>query len=120
MVAERREGTRVGGHRVVGEVAAHHRPQPTSLLCGILVPAPPEVFSYLQQLRHLSVTSRMAGQQEAAPLRSCADVREPQEVEGPRFALPTRRSRSRGPSTKLDQTGLVGVQFQGELRHPVA
>src|SRR5271170_7072370 len=110
MVAERGEGTRVGGHSMVGEVAPHHRPQPTSLLRDVLVPAPPEAFGNFQQLRHLTITSRMAGQQEAAPPRLRADVREPQEVEGPWLALPARRSRGRGPSTKLDQTGLVRVQ----------
>src|SRR5277367_2272999 len=120
MMAERREGTRVGGHGVVGKEAPHHRPQLLSLPGDILVPAPPEVFRNFQQLRHLTVPSRMTGQQEATPPRSRADVREPQEVEGPWLTLPARRSRGRGPSTELDQTGLVRVQLQGELRHPVA
>jgi hypothetical protein len=98
MVAECREGTRIGGHCVVGEVASHHRPQPTSLFGYVLVPAPPEVFGNFQELRHLAVTSRMTGQQKAAPPRSRADVREAQTVEEPAPAeagvsgLPSPRS----------------------------
>jgi hypothetical protein len=60
ILAERREGTRVGGHGLVGKEAPHHRPQPLSLLGDVLVPAPLEVLSNLQQLRRLAVTSRMA------------------------------------------------------------
>ena len=54
----------------------------------------------------------MADQQEAALPRSRADVREPKEVEGPGLTLPARRSRGgRGPSSELDETGLVEMQF---------
>jgi hypothetical protein len=83
MVAERREGTIVGRHGVVGEVAPHDRRQTASLLRDVLVPAPPKVFDDFQQLRHLAVASRMAGQQKFAPPRSRADVREAQKVEEP-------------------------------------
>jgi hypothetical protein len=48
ILAERREGTRVGGHGLVGKEAPHHRPQPLSLLGDVLVPAPLEVLSNLQ------------------------------------------------------------------------
>ena len=70
MVAECREGAKVGGHGMVGEEAPHHRPQPLSLFGHVLVPASSEVFGDFQQLRPFPVPSRMAGQQKAAPART--------------------------------------------------
>jgi hypothetical protein len=71
MVAERRKGTRIGGHSVVSEEAPHHAAQPLSLFGNVLVPAaPPEVVADFQQLRLFPVTPRVSGQQEATPSRS--------------------------------------------------
>src|SRR5260221_14301310 len=67
IVAECREGARVGGHGVVGEEAPHHRAQPLSLLSYRLVPASPEVPPDLQQLRLFPITPCMPGKLEAAP-----------------------------------------------------
>lgn len=109
MVAECREGAMVGRHSVVGEEAPHHASQPPSLFSDILVPAAPEVFADFQQLRHFPVTSRMAGQLEVAPSRSCTDVGQPQEVEGLRFAVSPPRSARRSLPAEFDQPGLVGM-----------
>jgi hypothetical protein len=70
MVTECREGAMVGRHGVAGEEAPHHAPQPSSLFSDVLVPSASEVFADFQQLRHLPVTSRMAGELETAPSRS--------------------------------------------------
>jgi len=45
---------------------------------------------------------------------------QPQEVEGLRFAIPSIRPVGRGMSAEFNQSGLVGVQLQVELRHPDA
>ena len=72
VVAERRKGTRIGGHGVVGEEAPHHTAQPSSLFGHVLVPASPKVLTDFQQLRLLPVTPRVSSQQKAAPPRSWA------------------------------------------------
>jgi hypothetical protein len=43
-----------------------------------------------------------------------------QEVEGLRLANPPCRPIGRGIPAEFDQAGFIGVQFQGELRHPGA
>ena len=58
-------GRAVRGHGMTGKEASHHCPQPLALLGLVLVPASPEVFLDLQELRHFPVPSRMAGQQKA-------------------------------------------------------
>src|ERR1700722_14016408 len=88
VVAERREGTVVGGYGVVGEEAPHHATQPSALLGHVLVPASPKVLADFQQLRLLPVPPRMTGQLEATPPRPRAYVSEAEEVEGLRFAGP--------------------------------
>ena len=69
-VAERREGTRVGGHGVVCEEAPYHAAQPSTLLGHVLVAASPEVLSYFQQLRLFPITPRVAAQHEVTPPRA--------------------------------------------------
>ena len=96
MVAKGREGARVGGHGVVGEEAPHRAAWPSSLFSNVLVPASPKVLRDFQQLRLLPVTPRVARQQEATPPRSRADVGEAEEVEGPRFAVPSLGPVGRG------------------------
>ena len=120
MVTECPEGTDVGGYCVVGKVTPHDRPEPPSLFGNVLVPASPEVLLDFLEFCPFAIAPRVPGQQEFAPLRLRADMGEPEEVEGFRLAFPSRRSRGRGPSSKLDQTGLIRVQFQVEFRHPGA
>src|SRR5258708_951576 len=70
MVAERRERSDVGGNGMVGKEAPHHRPQPSSLLSHVLVPASPKVLTDFQQLRLFRVTPGVGEQQEAPPPRA--------------------------------------------------
>ena len=120
VVAETREGARVRGHRMIGKETPHHRTHPLTLLGLVLMPASPEFFLDLQELRHLPVTARVAGQDKAPFPRPRADMREAQEIEGLRLALSPRRPVERGIPAEFDQAGFVGVQFQGKLRHPGA
>ena len=98
---------------------SHHRAQVLALLRDGVVHAPSEF-----ELDRLEFGSQAfgAGQpQDHEVTLPClpAAMREPQEVEGLRFALSLAASVVPGEAPELDQPRLVGVQLQPELAQPL-
>src|SRR5450755_1345674 len=79
-----------------------------------------QLFLDVVQLRPLPFRDRDAPQREVSALGLPADVREPQKVEGLGLAEVPLLSLLGGESPKLDQPRLLSMQFQAELREPVA
>src|SRR6516165_2839654 len=97
----------VGGHRMVCEIAAHHAPQPLSLLRDRFVHSSPQFFLDGSQLGTHPVPARLPLKLEAALAGAPADVSEAKEVEHLRFTKTSPRSRFRRRAAKLDQARLV-------------
>jgi len=101
-------------------MAPHHACQPSALLGYGLVLAPLELVLDLGKLGPQPLRDGDALEHEAPVPALGTDVREAEEVE--RLGLPEAVSPSppgREPA-ELDEARLVGVQFQGELREPLA
>lgn len=73
------DGLRIRRHRVVREVARHHRAEPATLLGDAVVASLLELRLYLAQGRTHAVAPRVAAQQECSPPRPSADEREPDQ-----------------------------------------
>jgi hypothetical protein len=71
------------------------------------------------QLSHHALGLRLPFDHEPASLGPSAVVREAQEVEGLRAALPGSCPSPGGEPPELDQPGLALVERQAELRQPV-
>src|SRR5215211_257817 len=80
------DGLAVAGHRVVGEVTAHHACQPLPLVGDGSMPASLELVLDLSELGPHPLGGCDALEHEPPGLGLRADVREAQEVE--RFRLP--------------------------------
>src|SRR5262245_39156043 len=79
-----------------------------------------ELVFDLSQLRPHPFRDGLALAPETTGLRLAAHVREAEEVE--RFGFPDTPGRPppSGVPTELDEPGFVGMQFQPELREPLA
>jgi hypothetical protein len=110
----------VAGHGEVSEVSLHNASQPLPLHRDGFMPASLELFFDLTQLGPHSLLDRDTPDPEPSALGRRAQVREAEEVE--RFGLPDspRCSPPGGVPPELDQPGLVGMQFQPELRKPLS
>ena len=64
-------------------------------------------------------TDGVPKEQEASFPGSSADVREAQKVEGLRLSFRPSLPFGRCEASKLDEPGLIAVQFQAELAHPL-
>ncbi len=105
---------------MVVEVATHDVAQPSSLSVYRLVHAPPHLLFYHPQLRPHAVSPGLPFEQEFARAGFAADEGEAQEVEGLRFAEPSRLAVFRCKASELDEPGLLGMKRQRELLQPRA
>src|SRR5674476_344882 len=107
----------VPGHRVVVEEPLHHAPQPLPDFGHRVMPPPQKLRFHSGQFLSKAFHARPTVHPEpsGAP-RLPAGVREAQELERLRFAFAPSLPIAGGISTKLQQTRLVGVKFQPELR----
>ena len=110
----------VGRHGVIREEASHDLRQPSSLLWNGLMHSPSQLLLDLRELRPHAITPGSPFEEELAPSRSTANVDEPQELEGLRFSEPAPSAFVRRMATKLDQAGLLRIERQRELLHPLA
>src|SRR5215211_595211 len=113
------DGSTIAGHGVVGEMSPHHARQPPPLFGDGQMPTSHELVLDLLEFRPQPLRNGVAPEPEAPVLALPADVREPQEVERPWLPEAPCRSALGGVAPELDQPGLVGVQFQAELREPL-
>jgi hypothetical protein len=104
---------------VVGEVPSHDACQPLSLHWDGLVPTSLQFGLDLFELRRHSLRAGDAFQHEPSALRLRTDMREAEELERLRLAETTCCSITGGEPSELDQTCLVWVQLQIELRKPL-
>ena len=79
------------------------------------MPAPPQRVLDPPQRRPHAVGTTLPLELEGAPAGSPADVGEPQEAEGLRFAEPALGAPVRREAAKRDQAGLVRMQRQRKL-----
>src|SRR4051794_22063335 len=94
MVPERVQGTRVGRHGMVVEVAAHDPPQPAPLHGDRLVHALPQLLLDHPQLRLHAVPPALPPKLEFAGAGLATDEGKAQEVEVSGLPSPRRRRRS--------------------------
>jgi len=120
LVTEGLDCLAVARHAVVGHVPAHHAGQPAALHRNGLMHAPPQLVFNLLQLRPHPLGDRDPLHPELPALRRRADMREPEKVERFRLALAPGCPVAGGEPPELDQPGLVRVQFEPELREPLA
>ena len=85
----------------------------------VLVPAHAKLLLDLLQLGHQAFSSRLPPDTEVALPVLAAIMRKPQKIEGLRFSFPPPPPTSLGPTAELDQSRLVHVQFQSELRQSI-
>jgi hypothetical protein len=110
LTAEAVQSPEIAWDRVVVEVALHHTVQPLPDLGDGLVP-PHQGSSNGRQRRAHPLLRRQANDLEPSlSVRSTA-VREPEKVERLRMLLSPFAAILRGKSTKLNQSGLVGMQL---------
>ena len=107
VVAEGRDGLTIGRDGVVCEEALDNLPQPSSLVGDGLVHSPPQLLLDLLELRPRAVGTALPLEEEAAFVRSAADMREAEEVEGLRFSEPAPLALRRRVAAELDQAGLL-------------
>src|SRR6185312_4541372 len=101
---------RIRRHRVIVEVALHHKTQPLSLIRNWQVHTPPQLLFDPLELRPHAVRSGFPSNLESARASFPADEGEAQEVEGLRFAEPTPCAALCRETTELDQPGLLRMQ----------
>jgi hypothetical protein len=101
---------------MIVEIALHHAPQPSPNFRQRLMHSLPKLHLHLFQLGEESLSVGFAQHKELAVLPTLStNVREPKELECLRLALtPSLPTLDREPP-KLDQAGLVRVEFQTEL-----
>src|SRR5262249_25873197 len=120
MVAKGAECRKVGRHGVVCEVAPNDLRQPAPLFGDRLMHSPPQLLLYLPELCPHAIAPGFPFKLEFALARPPTDEHESQELEGFRLSQPTLCAPVRCMAAKLDQAGLVRVQRQQELFHPLA
>ena len=116
---EGRHRVDVAGHGVVGEVPSHHACQPSPLFGDGLMPASPESVFDLCSFARIRFEMVMRLSQKRPSLvfpQKCVKPRK-SNVSG----LPRPRAAPvlGGVAPELDEAGLVGMQFQVELREPL-
>ena len=114
-LAERRK---VGGHGVVVEEASDHLRQPSPLFGDRPVHLPPQLLLDFLELGPHAVPPGFPLEQKFAPAAAAADMGEPQEIEGLRFAEPAPLAPCRSKAAELDQAGFVRMELQSELLEP--
>ena len=109
------EAIEISGHRVVVEVALHHRPEPfAGLWHGIMHALVKLLLDFLQLLPHPLADRRAPHREVPFPVLP-ADVREAKKVERLRFAFPSSFPVLFGKPPELDQTRLIWMEFQPKL-----
>src|SRR5258706_780547 len=108
----------VHGHTVIPDVSTHHCLQPLALFGDGFVHASLKLGFHLVQLRLQPFADRLPQYRKPpiAPLLH-ADVRKAEEVERLRFPFSTPLPLVDRIWTKLQQSRLLGMQFQVELSH---
>ena len=101
-------------------MTSHHAAKPPPLLWDRLVPTSHELVLDLSELRPHPLRDGDALELETPVPRLPTDVREPKKVERLRLPEATCRPTCGREPAELDQARLVGVQFQTELREPLA
>src|SRR6516162_6175843 len=114
-LAERRK---IGGHGVVVKEAFDHLRQPSPLFGDRPVHLPPQLLLDLLEFGPHTVAPGFPLEQKCAPAAAAADMGEPQEIEGFRFAKPALSAPCRSEAAELDQTGFVRMELQSELLEP--
>src|SRR6516165_729478 len=109
VVPEHMQGTAVGRHCVVVEVAANDVMQPLSLFRDRLVHAPPHLRFDRLELRSHAVRPGLPFDLEFTRAGLPADEGEAQEVEALRFAEPSPLAALRRKASELDEPGLLGM-----------
>ena len=112
MVPERVQGTRVGRHGMVVEVAPLHGDR--------LVHALPQLLLDHPQLRLHAVPPALPPKLEFAGAGLATDEGKAQEVEALRLAEPAPQAAFCREASELDQPGLLGMQRQRKLPQPLA
>src|SRR6266540_2946970 len=84
------------------------------------MPPPHALVLELMQLGPHPFRDRDTAKPETPAPGLPADVRKSQEIERLRLAQPARLPPPGGGPPEFDQTRLAGMQFQGELREPLA
>src|SRR5436309_6352198 len=120
MVPKDVQGTTVGRHCVVVEVAADYLAKPFPLGGDRQVHAPSQYVLDLPQLRPHAVRPGLPFDLECAGAGVAADEGEAQEVEGLRLAEPAPLPAFRRKASELDQPGLLRVQRQRRPPQPLA
>src|SRR2546425_4456773 len=119
----RPEGTEAAAvHRnpVVPHVAPDDRPQIGTHRRDGLVQTPPKLGSHRLQLRLPPRAHRLPQHRELPSPRLPAAVREAEKIESLRSPVAPAPAADRREAAKLDETRLVGMQRQPELRQPLA
>ena len=103
-------------HAVVADVPAHDRAQPLAHLRDGIVHAPPQLGFHLAQLRLQPLANRLPQHREpsVAPLLP-ADMRKAEKVERLRFPFSALLPVLGRERSELQQSRLLGMQFQAEL-----
>src|SRR5688572_112772 len=115
---KRLERCEVSRHRVIVEVALHHRPQPVSGPGDRLMPALAQLLPYRLQFAPQPLGDRLPPDRKPSTLPGLpADVRESQKIEGVGFALSSPLPVLLRKTPKLDQPRFLRVQLQPELPH---
>lgn len=118
MIAERMQGPRVRGHRVVCEEARNHRLQPPALLGNGIVHAATQLRLDLLKRRPHAVAPCLAVEQERSTPGLAADERESKKSESLRSTCATPLSAFGRVTTELQQARLLPVQFESKLFEP--
>src|SRR6478752_5300106 len=118
LVTEGRGRVDVAWHGVVVQVTPHYTRQPASLFGNGPVSAPPKLNLQLLQLCRHPLFDGDAPEPETSVPGLPTQVGKAQKVERLRFPEPVLLPVLRRETAELDQTGLVRMQLQIELREP--
>jgi len=118
LMPELAECRKIGGHGVVVKEAFDHLRQPSPLFGDRPVHLPPQLLLDLLEFGPHTVVPGFPLEQKCAPAAAAADMGEPQEIEGFRFAKPAPLAVCRSEAAELDQTGFVRMELQSELLEP--
>src|SRR5579864_1778239 len=120
-IAEGNECGAISRHAVVTHVAENNRTQVLANLGDGVVHARLKFGLHRLKLRLPPFAHRLTQHREATLACLPATVREAKEVEAPRRApITTRLSITPRTASELDQSRLLGVQFQPKAREPLA
>src|ERR1700730_950481 len=118
--AEDADARAVAGHTVITDMAGNHRTQIGTLLRDRQVHASPEFGFHRLELPLQSATHRLPPHRKPTLPGLRTAVRETEEVEGVGLSLAPRPPLLSRVAAKAEQTRLVGMQLQAELREATA